>query len=506
MATVGVSGQSTDYENPSPRPPPLRAAFFPPTTPTYGAPIAELRSMRRGLRPPEGLADFVNESFYPALAARRFDATLHPALQDRLDAYLSKRTALVNTITDAISLLESADAATRDRELAALSARQQAPLAALEAEAEQLRETLIRGGLLQPSADWNADRKWKLGVTTFSPVLAPVAEFDVVRAAAYFQSGLTIAQRGLLRELALELRAAAVKIAAARAAPSEPVTVDFDLAAVFFSPETTRFILPPGLPQALTAKIAAYCGEKAALTRELRATVNEQDQAWAAVRKAAFESLADRQAPRLVALDNLAEEIRRDLAALPPPPPLAAPPLPPELLDRIASYERDRTMIASELDERIRLAITPPIQAPASFTEEERRYWYERLEIARNETRQRVTREFQSENRERYDELIRRYHGIYAELAAIAQTKTDPRTGRPLTAEQLQHIQNAATQQFDQLGREEIIYKNYRNAMLLPGLSPAQRRLLFGVALVGLAQPLPQGTPMPSERLAGLSL
>jgi hypothetical protein len=34
--------------------------------------------------------------------------------------------------------------------------------------------------------------------------------------------------------------------------------------------------------------------------------------------------------------------------------------------------------------------------------------------------------------------------------------------------------------------------------MLMPGLSPEQRRLLFGFARVGLAQPLPAGEPLPT--------
>jgi hypothetical protein len=176
------------------------------------------------------------------------------------------------------------------------------------------------------------------------------------------------------------------------------------------------------------------------------------------------------------------------------------------LLAQIASYERDRTIITSEMNDRIRLAMIPQVEASTSFTPEESRYWYERLEIARNETGKRAAREFQAENSERYQDLVRRHDAIYAELTAIAQTKTDPRTGLPLTAEALQQNHNAALQQFELLGREEVIYKTYRTAMLLPGLSPAQRRLLLGAALVGLAQVLPPGRPMPSDLGLGINL
>jgi hypothetical protein len=53
-------------------------------------------------------------------------------------------------------------------------------------------------------------------------------------------------------------------------------------------------------------------------------------------------------------------------------------------------------------------------------------------------------------------------------------------------------------ERFDTFGRDEVIYRGYRMAMLMPGLSPEQRRLLFGAALVGLAQPLPHGEYLPT--------
>jgi hypothetical protein len=485
----------------------LPVVFFPPLVPTLGGRLYDARLPGRynglNLAPPEGLADFVCESFYPALGTRLYRPGLSRTLQERLDAYRATRTTLVNALTEKLAILESVDVTTRASELAALAASQSPRILALEAEAEKLRDELVRGSLFQNSADWSAKRKWTLGVTKFPrPEITKAAEFHVTRAAAYFQKGLSVEQRGLLREIAMELQVTAR--AAVRRAPAsrvDTVTANFDLAAIFFSPETARFILPADLPRELIVKIGAYNHDKAGLKQELRDAVFEEDKASSNRRTEVFEALADSQRPRLDALASLAEEIRRGFAVRPRPPPPAASPLPPELLTRIEVYEQDRTTLADELDERIRAIITPPIEAPASFTRAESRNWYERLESARSETRKRTTESFQNENRERYDELEQRYDAIYAELAAIAQTKTDPKTGRPLTPETLQRNHNAAMRQFEQLGREEVIYKNYRTASLLPGLSPEQRRLLFGAAVVGLAQALPPGEPMPSSSM-----
>ena len=40
-------------------------------------------------------------------------------------------------------------------------------------------------------------------------------------------------------------------------------------------------------------------------------------------------------------------------------------------------------------------------------------------------------------------------------------------------------------------------YRDYRDAVLAPGLSPAQRRLLFDAAVEQLALPLPAGEAAP---------
>jgi len=490
---------------------PPRVTFFPPLVPILGGSLYEARQPIRGTNlrpaPPEGLADYVNECFYPVLGTRLFQAGVDRKLQDRLDAYRANRTALINELVEKLAILEPAEPAVRATELGTLSASQRPRILALEAEAERLRDELVRGNLHQGSADWSAERTWKLGETKISrPDLAAAAEFHVIRAAAYYQKGLTAEQRGLLREVAMELQVAA---RAARRLPSsrnDPIVANFDLAAVFFSPETARLILPTGLPSALVSQIATFNRDKAVLKQELHDAVVQQDKASNGRRTDAFVSLAESQRARLAALGDLAEEIRLGFAALPPPPPPAASPLPPDLLARIEAYEKDRAELDGELNDRLRVVILPqPMDAaPTRLTKDEDRYWHERVNAARAATVKRVTENFQRENRDRYTRLAQRFELISADLAAAAEMRIDPKTGRPLTPQTLQLRHNEAMRQFDRLGREEAIFKNYRTAMLLPGLSPEQRRLLLGAAVVGLAQALPPGEQMPTSAIPPL--
>jgi hypothetical protein len=71
---------------------------------------------------------------------------------------------------------------------------------------------------------------------------------------------------------------------------------------MFFSPETARFRLPEAASPSLRERVGAFNGLKAALKRELHDTVIAQDRASAAARRKAFEALADRQWPALIAL------------------------------------------------------------------------------------------------------------------------------------------------------------------------------------------------------------
>lgn len=475
------------------------AVWFPPSVPVSGEAIADPgrpRSARERLEPPSGLADFVNESFYPALSSRLDLASLSKELETRLDTYRERRGALVNELADQLVALQGSDRETRRIQLETFAAQQTPRIVSLEREAEALRRALIDGGLLRRNVDWNGGRRWRIGVTRFAGEHgAKEAEFQVMRAAAYYQDGFTAEQRGLLRELAAELQVRA------RAARPVPAPRDGDPAAMFFSPATARMRLPAHLPPGLVAMIGRFNRGKTLLKQELREAVLAHDHVSARERESAFEVLADAQWLRLIELEKQAEEIRVSMATVQPAALAAAPHIPPGLLARIELYNRERGKYIQEFEEALGLAVSmvrPPLTR-ARMTEDERVQLARKLAEERAALRTKIARDFWEETRERFEDLRGRFEQIQADLALVAAGQFDRETGRPLTAETLLQGYSMAIERFDTFGREEVIYRGYRTAMLLPGLSPEQRRLLFGAALVGLAQPLPHGERVPTS-------
>ncbi len=508
---------------PPPTPPPLtrdapaadgmqalsyRVTFFPPTAPVFGASIAQYASVRttvsgRPVYPPEELADCVNEWFYPPLGTRLFEGHLGEKPAQRLAAYRATRASLLNDLQNELTVTAAFDAAARENELREFARVQTPRIVALENEADQLRADLIHGGWFGSGANWNDGRGWHLGAgsaTSSVPAnFGENAEFQVLRATAFYQAGLTPEQRGLLQELAMDL---GEKNHAARLPPQ--ATLPRDPLVIYFSPETSRFSLPGAVTPELHAKLGTFNHDKDVLKRELHDAVVAQDRSSAAKRTKVFSELADQQWPRLKALAELAEAIRHDLAARPPPPPPWLPPrLPPGLADRIELHQRARSAIEQERADARWSVFSTPIHLPdnlAALSPQERN------DRAFAAIRERVARlqqadaDFRGANAERYDALARSLKSINDDLTAVAQSQIDPATGQPMDVPALMRSIDSSNQLFDKIGREEAIYRDYRTAMLEPGLSPEQRRLLFGSALVGLAQPLPSFDRMPGPR------
>jgi hypothetical protein len=473
--------------------------YFPPNTPVYGAAIADRPSSTarivngRRLLVPDGMADFVGDHFYPQLSTRLILRQLSPALEARIQTYRSQRLLQVTELLNQfIAMHDQADEAW-EAQLRDFARTQSAALSALEIEAERLGELLVADGL-RNRVDWNAGRRWRIGsLKTGTGGAEAEAEFQVVRAAAHYQRGLLPQQRGLLREVAIELQAVARK---ARGLPA--LRVDSD--AMFFSPETTRLRLPPGLPPEVREKVGVYNGRKATLKRELRQLVVAQENASAADRLKAFEALADAQWPELSSLELLAEEIRRDLA---PRLQIVAPPAPPWIpkgvMEEIRSYNEDRDTYFGEMRQRMESAAALVPKPELEKSPDQRVQQLREHMVAQNEARRQATVSFQEEHLSRFRLLEQRHRMIREMLAVVAARQVDRKTGRPLDADTLLRQYGASMEEFSAFGRESAIYTNYRIAMLQPGLSPEQRRLLLNYALVGLAQPLPYGELLPQK-------
>ena len=87
--------------------------------------------------------------------------------------------------------------------------------------------------------------------------------------------------------------------------------------------------------------------------------------------------------------------------------------------------------------------------------------------------------------------------GITSEMIAIrseiARTLVSPGDPKPEAA-------LAAAIRYAAVEESAEAYRDYRTAVFEPGLSPEQRRLLFGAAIEALRLPLPSGDLQPTNR------
>ena len=484
----GGGGSVTFYSEP------LFTFYFPPTPPALGAPVNLFR--RYSLGQPEltlpQLLPYVGEPFYAPLSAHLHREDLSKKQLARLDAYQSGRAAALVELHAKLTSVREADAVTRARALADFAAQQTPRLAALETEAEAIRDTLVSGSFTQSGADWNDNRTWSLGDDLRYE--SRVDEFKVIRASAFFASGLSPAQRRLLREFAMELDEPLGE-------PTAAIALDAPKPIFFFSPETARIDLPADLTPEVSAKIDAYRDAKTALKSELREVIYKQDRAFFGfTRTRALRALAEQQAPRLAALEVQAEEIRQLLAAYPPParPPLSF--LPQELNTRIGDYLREKQNLQRTLVEKLAAIKADFPQHRVEFARQGDAFGVlivmsrhssrgEESRVAAMKTQLAV---FNAEQTRRFAVLTREKDRINADLAVAVKASVKSASGN---ADMDRLLSNFAAQFAKQEGWQR--YRDYDTAVYEPGLSPEQRRLLYADALVQLDLPLPRGSKSP---------
>lgn len=465
---------------------PRTVVLLPPTPPPLGEPVRTTQneaSFSKVTLPPV-LRSFFYESFYSPLSALMYAEELNRKRRETLDAYLAQRTQLVAALQAKLEALASAPAETRRAELQAFATTQAEPLARLEATAEDFRSNIVNGSWVEASVDWNELRSWRLGDNARWE--SAFDEVKVLSGASFFQDGLSLAQRQLLRELAMELTDS-------MRAPDEDIGLTTPGPFLYFSPFTARIRVPVGLPAELQAKLDDYRARKAALKRELRDELYKQDRAfWASTRTNALRALAAKQAPEFAALEALAEEIRVGLQPFPNP---ARPPelsLPPALTKRIATYfatktawqkamvEKQNELRAQFSDDRVefsRLSGRPSIAiVPNRRSKPE--------QDAKRATALAALELFNAEQGRLYDQLARDKEALRADIFQIASAAAGRQTAKPI---------DQILQEFSySVGRQEnwLRYADYEAAVLQPGLSIEQRRLLFGAALEKLGLPI----------------
>jgi hypothetical protein len=476
--------------------PEARPIYFPPNPPPLGTGI-DIRALLDRSPPPglhapttvsrPELRPYETDSFYAPLStyldrsSRRFREPLK--MDEKQSAlfgvFRELREKLLAALRAKIASLENAGPAARLDALEAFAREQEPQLAELENTAEQLRATLARG------ADWYALREWKLGRNELKPrEKTRSLEQQLVRAAAYYQEGFSPAQRRLLRELAMEMEETIFLREG-----EVPASRYF----VFFSPDTARIRLPDDIPAGIKAQLAEYTKQKDALKKELGDAVYDLDKvAFGSTRVKRLAELATEQERRIAALDDIAEEIRRDLV-------------------HASGFERTRgpVVLPQELQARVIAWVSEAVRVTRerneTFARTMRSAMAAEIEQARAEAAEgRLDRDSAASMRSAGDraaaagqDAVARYNAENAERLAKISAERDAlsdeiaRAAGPEVEFKVDTLSPAFLAEFIQSQKLARAYREYDAATFEPGLSPAQRRLLFGAAIAALDLPQP---------------
>ncbi|WP_415907505.1 hypothetical protein [Oleiharenicola sp. Vm1] len=427
----------------------LMPVYFPATVPALETELPAAPAVRDPIW--NDLAGEANELFFAPLSSRLAKGGLDRRMRERVDLYRRKRTAALGELRQSLAAAETATPPPAPGDDA---------LAELATTADALRRDLYRGGFLVADADWNQHRNWRLGdpgsKRTAQELLAD--ELAVMRAAIFYQEGLSLPQRQLLREIVIELAAALGDTDSATASDFAPDET------IFFLPHGSRLRLPADVPAALAAQIDAFTAQKRALKRELRDALFSLDRESDSKRERALRELAARQEPRFRELESAAEAIRRELASLASARPVAPrSPLPPELEQRLETYLRNK----ASLQRVARQQAQPDADKGGARKEPS-------AEAARA-----ALAAFEAENRNRIAALAAEARALREEVARVAAHSP---AGATKSVDALLADFAAAFKQ-QQL---RALYQDYRTAVLQPGLTPAQRELLFNAAVAAL--------------------
>lgn len=447
--------------------------YFPPAPPVLGAPLPG-----GGLFADDvvrALAPYVNELFYAPLSTRLAEEDLGRRSRARLGAYREHKAAELRELRATLEAVRSASPSDRRDALERLAQEQDPGLLALERTADDLRRELFRQRFLGGGGDWSQYRAWRLEATEPARLRPEIRlrEMRVLRAAVYYQEGLSAPQRRLLREVVMD-QAAALHVPGAGVGlpPGETART------IFFSPDTARVALPATLPPGLEKLISEYVAAKDALKQELRDRLVALDADRNATRRQrALQDLAGEQTARIAGLEELAERIREQLVpfavSLAPP---APPTLPGALEGRVAAYLRDKSDLQRIAQERLAAALGDFDRTEKEAEEEQR--------PERRATVVRATVEaFHADHAERIAALNAEADAIRGELARHAAAAPGRENHKSIDALLLEFADAFKRQQL------ATVYAEYRTAVLEPGLSAAQRRLLFDGAVAEMKLP-----------------
>jgi hypothetical protein len=437
--------------------------------------------------PVEAAAD-VGEFFYPQFATRLSSGTPLPEkLRRSLNEYHATKLVLLKDLRAELARTQAAEPAARAQALQALARRQAATFATQERNADQLRRDL-----LEADRDWSDYREWHLRDKQrrgFSPL--EIAQ--VMRAYAYFQNGLTPAQRRLLLEITVDLSAAVDNVTKAAAQPHQ-----------FFSPEPARVQLPDHVAPDVSARMAAYQTKKAALKKELYDTIQAHDGAGLTFFRNTFGALAEKQAPAFAELERIADEIRVGLGAQTvATKPSERSPLPAAISARLAILVRARVTAQAEATHKVEAVMARGRGVPARVT-----YTFEESGLKFIVLPFPGRAGMPAEGKKAVEQMTADITAIAADYGArLAEFVNDrdairKEAATALVTEDPATIERAllAAVRLNQAEENADAYREYRLAAFEPGLSLPQRYLLFDAAIQRLELPLPRGELQPTRR------
>jgi hypothetical protein len=474
-----------------PKPPSI--LFYPPFPPILESDIPVIAPLAPGPSAPEELSAFVGEIFYPLLATRLQANDLTREMRAEILAYRDSKMALQGELRARIATLKDADPAERASRLAELASRQADRIAAVGQTAERIRVELRTKNVIGVAVDEHSikddKRLWVHSVAeTPSDSPALLRESEALMDAAFYQEGLGAEQRRLLFEAAIELHTEAVAPAGQSRA---------DTRVLSFSPETARIRIPVNLGPEMEGKLADYSELKNTLKTELRNALRDSGASLPGVRADVLQRTCDAQSARIAELQAKAEDLRAGLAMLPDPPGPPVPlSLPQGLSARIAAYRTHKVELLKTL--RAMLAsptptVDPGRPAPEPAGEDPVSGSLAWLHDGTTTTEiqpgsLRISQaEFHRMEGELIAEINREEAGIRESLADYVRDSKGP-SDRKSINDLLRDFEDARQ-------REEAweSYKDYQAAVLMPGLSAAQRQLMFDAGVVELNLPLPTG-------------
>ena len=431
-----------------------RLLSVPVFAPGLGEPWPELAGKQPEI-PDWLVSDDANEFYLVPLAM--LEPKVAARLRSELERHRAKRRDAGRALIERIKAVSDADRARQRQELEAFAREQDALLAELEREAESLRAAAAAGSEGVRGVSWRAGGLLARQKTILSALFA-----------AHFQIGLGVEGRELLLELALKLS----REEGGRGGLERSVSL---------SP-WPACIARPGLSEPKSAvHERIYKEAREAMLNAVSAELERIDQMKRPEdREAAWMRWSSAVVTELARLESIAEPVRDAVAdewAAHREVGLASP-----LVDQLAAYNAERAAWQRALVQQMRrlrsefpqddVSLARVDEAPAVKLETKRS-----LRGAAAERWSQVQQDlakFNAAERNRFDRVMRNQ-------AAIQQALRDavPPSSPEVPAERkLAEFESAVA---DLMLRDR--YADYARAVLTPGLSPRQRRLLMGPAL-----------------------